>query len=130
MLGDVFEIDRGGGHQRVLTGQPELAARTNQHLVSEPLQVWCVGDYRQAQVEIAIAQGFLNAVTVHVDQVDLNLRVATFEARQQRRQKIAQHRVRGAHSYGALHGVTEKKRFTEGVLQGVEDVPRMLGKLV
>ncbi|MNP66006.1 hypothetical protein D3C76_1616500 [compost metagenome] len=69
-------------------------------------------------------------MTVHVDQVDFHLWVATFEARQQRGQKIAQNRVRGAHTYGALHGVTVKQRFTESVLQGVEDVPRMLGELV
>ncbi|MNL45537.1 hypothetical protein D3C87_1681920 [compost metagenome] len=69
-------------------------------------------------------------MAVHVDQVDLDLRVAAFEACQQRWQKIAEHRVRGTHAHDSLHGVAEKQRFTEGVLQRVENMPRMLGKLV
>ncbi|MNQ58320.1 hypothetical protein D3C85_725160 [compost metagenome] len=130
MLGDVFEIDRRRRHQRVLTGQPELAAGANQDLMGQPLQVRCVGDNRQAQVKVAIAQGFFNALAVHVDEVDLDLRVTAFETGQQCRQKITEYGVGGTHAHGSLHGMAKKQRLAERVLQGVEDVPRMLGKLV
>lgn len=88
------------------------------------------GNNRQAQVEVAVAQSGFDALAVHVDQVDLDLRVAALEARQQRRQKIAQYRVRGADTHSAVHGVAEKQRLTERVLQGVENVSRMLRELV
>lgn len=99
-------------------------------MVSETVQVRRIGDNCQAQVEVAIAQGRFNALAVHVDQVDLYLRVATFEACQQRWQKVTEHRVGGTHTHGSLHRMAEKQRFTESVLQRVENVPRMLGKLV
>ncbi|MCY1332335.1 hypothetical protein D9M69_180250 [compost metagenome] len=99
-------------------------------MVLETGQVRAVGNDRQPQVESAIGHRRLDALAIHIDQVDLHLRVTALEARQQRRQEVAEHCIRGADTHLALHYMAEEQWFTQGVLQSVEDVPGVLGELV
>ncbi|MNT23150.1 hypothetical protein D3C72_1585620 [compost metagenome] len=69
-------------------------------------------------------------MAIYVDEFDLHLRIAALESCKQRWQEVAQHRVGSPHTHASPCRVAEEQRLAQGVLQRIEDMPRMLGKLI
>lgn len=130
MPGNILQADRGLRHQRMLAGQPELAPRAYQYMMLEARQVRAIGNDRQPQIEPTLGNGRLDALTTHIDQVDFHLGIAALETGQQCRQEITEYRIRRPDAHLALHAMAEEQRFTQGILQGIEDMPGMLRELV
>src|SRR5690606_4017351 len=130
VLSDIFQSDGIRLHQRMGGSQPQLPTRSDQHAALQAAEIAGVGYYRQTHVQLTRSDGGLDATPLHIDQINLDIRIITLEPRQQVRQEVTQHSVRGPYPHHPAGCMTEKERLAKGILQRIENMTYMLQELV
>src|SRR3546814_8382018 len=87
-----------------------------------------IGQQPYAQIYAFLGQRHLHRGSVHIDQINLDLRIAALETAKQIGQKITQHGVGGRQPYGALGRLRQERGMAHGVVDRIHDMAGMMKK--
>jgi hypothetical protein len=88
-------------------------------------------DIRQqpdTQINAALLQGQLQGPPVHINQINLHLRIAALEAAEQIRQEVAQDGIGRGDADRAARGLGNQACMPHGVIDGIHHVPGVVKK--
>src|SRR5690606_18846874 len=97
----------------------QLTTRSDQQAVLQAAEIAGVGYYSQTHVQLIRSDGGLDATPLHINQINLDIRIITLEPRQQVRQEVTQHSVRGPYPHHPAGCMTEKERLAKSILQRI-----------